>query len=62
MSSNCLWSDKKAPRLKAINLELSGHCNYKCTFCLNPQEGFRKKGFISEKLINYQKNLLQLVL
>lgn len=46
------WSDLSSPKLKAINLELTANCNYKCSFCLNPTKDFRKKGNISEKLVN----------
>ena len=46
------WSDLSTPKLKAINLELTANCNYKCSFCLNPTKDFRKKGNISEKLVN----------
>lgn len=46
-----LWSDQSSPELKALNLELTAHCNYKCAFCLNPRDNFRPKGNISNELI-----------
>lgn len=45
------WSDQSFPKLKAVNLELTAHCNYKCAFCLNPRDKFRKKGNVSNQLI-----------
>lgn len=47
----CSWPDIIEPKLKTINLELTAHCNLSCWFCLNPSPEFRKKGFISEELI-----------
>jgi len=46
------WSDLSKPKLTSINLELTAHCNYTCDFCLNPDEQFRSKGYISQKLVN----------
>lgn len=33
-----------------INLELTNHCNLKCSFCLNPRQDFRKKGFMADHI------------
>lgn len=46
------WSDITSPSLKAINLELTNHCNYRCSFCMNPKSNFRKKGNISSGLVD----------
>lgn len=51
METTC-WSDQSVPKLKALNLEFTNFCNYKCTFCLNPTDKFRKKGNISNQLID----------
>lgn len=51
-TNNVKWSDKHFAQLRAINLELTAHCNYKCTFCMNHQDCFRDKGNISNVLID----------
>lgn len=33
-----------------INLEITNHCNLKCSFCLNPRRDFRKKGFMDSNI------------
>lgn len=45
------WSDRHEPQLRAINLELTNHCNFKCSFCMNSKSGFRERGYISEQLL-----------
>ncbi|WPC41037.1 radical SAM protein [Clostridium sp. JS66] len=37
---------------KAINLELTNQCNLNCKMCINGSKKFRKKGFMSNELIN----------
>ena len=45
--------------LTTINLELTNYCNYKCSFCLNPHTNFRKRGYISDELIDNVFNELE---
>lgn len=54
----CSWPDIEEPKLKSVNLELTSHCNLSCWFCLNSDNGFREKGFISEELIDKAVNEL----
>jgi MoaA/NifB/PqqE/SkfB family radical SAM enzyme len=36
----------------SINLEITNWCNLKCNFCINHEDTFRKKGFMSEELFD----------
>lgn len=46
-----IWSDLLYPKLNSINLELTSFCNYRCKFCINANNQFRKKGNISDYLV-----------
>lgn len=53
MKNNIIkWSDLQVPKLESINLELTGYCNYRCNFCMNPQDDFRKKGHMDDTLVS----------